>query len=64
MLFLILALAVGETSWALLCAYLGVDILVFYAVLVAVSALFWIPGLTETRAATKGRPEGTAVPGG
>ena len=65
MLPVILVLAVGETSWALLCAYVGVDILIFYGVLVVVSAVFWIPGLTEKRAATpQARTEGAAVSGG
>jgi hypothetical protein len=65
MLIVILVLAVGETSWALLCAYVGVNILIFYAVLVIASAVFWLPGLTEKRGATpQERPEGTAAPSG
>jgi len=50
MLLVILILVVAETAWALLCAYTGINILVFYAVLVIASVVFWIPGLTETRA--------------
>jgi hypothetical protein len=61
MLLAILALAVAETSWSLLCAYTGINILVFYAVLVVASAVFWIPGLTETSAAARRGPtEGAA----
>jgi len=61
MLLVILILVVAETAWALLCAYTGINILVFYAVLVIASAVFWIPGLTETRAAAqRGPTEGAA----
>src|SRR6267143_3022879 len=55
----ILVLAVAETAWALLCAYTGINILVFYAVLVVASAVFYVPGLTESRgAAPRERLEG------
>jgi len=65
MLLAILVLAVAETAWALVSAYVGINILVFYAVLVMASAIFWIPGLTEKRVdTTQGRPEGTAESGG
>jgi hypothetical protein len=65
MLLVILMLLVAETAWALLCAYTGINILVFYAVLVTASAVFWIPGLTERRAVSPhGRPEGAAATGG
>jgi len=61
MLVLILVLAVVETAWALVCAYTGINILVFYAVLVVASAVFWVPGLTEgSGAAPRERLEGTA----
>ncbi len=40
----ILVMAVAETAWALFCAETGVNLFVFYAVLVAVSAVFWLPG--------------------
>ena len=61
MLLVILTLVVAETAWALLCAYTGINILVFYTVLVIASAVFWIPGLTETRAAAqRGPTEGAA----
>jgi hypothetical protein len=49
MILVILAAAIAETAWALFCATTGVNLLVFYAVLVAASAVFWIPGLTEKR---------------
>ena len=48
----ILLVAIAETLWALFCAAASVNLFVFYAVLVAASAVFWIPGLTENR----GRP--------
>jgi hypothetical protein len=65
MLITILVLAGGETAWALLCAYVEVNILIFYAVLVAASAVFWIPGLSEKRADTpQERLERTAAPSG
>ena len=57
----IFAVAVAETAWALLCAYTGINIFVFYAVLVIASGVFWVPGLTEGhRASQKTRPDGTA----
>jgi len=65
MLLVILVLAVAETAWALLCAYTGINILVFYAVLVVASAVFWVPGLTEGRGAeSRKRLEGTAETNG
>jgi hypothetical protein len=65
MLVVVLVLAVGETSWALLCAYVGVNILIFYAALVIASAVFWVPGLTEKRAAAQSESlEGTTAPSG
>lgn len=55
---MILILAVAETAWALLCAYTGINIFLFYGVLVLASAVFWIPGLAETGAgARRGRTE-------
>lgn len=44
---LVIALAIAETAWALLCAEADVNIFLFYGVLVAASALFWVPGLAE-----------------
>ena len=49
MILLVMFLAVAETAWALFCAATGVNIFLFYAVLVAASALFWVPGLTEKK---------------
>lgn len=43
----ILILAVAETAWALFCAEMSVNLLVFYAVLVAISTVFWIPDRAE-----------------
>ena len=53
MIPVIIALAFVETAWALFCAETGVNLLVFYAVLVAVSAVFWIPDRAEKRVAPK-----------
>jgi hypothetical protein len=47
MQLLIPVLAVCETIWALLCAYTGADLAIFYGVLVAASAVFFIPALTD-----------------
>jgi len=47
LILVILMAAVAETAWALFCAETGVNIFVFYAVLVAVSAVFWIPDRAE-----------------
>ena len=49
MILLILAVAIAETAWALFCAVTGVNLAVFYVVLVVASAVFWIPGLAEPR---------------
>jgi len=49
MILLVIFLAIAETAWALFCAATGVNIFVFYGVLVAASAVFWIPGLTEKK---------------
>ncbi len=43
----ILVMAVAETAWALFCAETGVNLFLFYGVLVAVSAVFWIPDRAE-----------------
>jgi hypothetical protein len=60
MILVILAVAIAETAWALFCAATGVNLLVFYAVLVAASAVFWVPGLTEKRGAP--RKTSNAIP--
>jgi hypothetical protein len=44
-LLVILLMVVAETAWALYCAVTGVNLLLFYAVLVVSSAVFWAPGL-------------------
>ena len=49
MLIVILVTAAAETAWALFAAETGIDLLLFYAVLVAASAVFFIPGLAERR---------------
>jgi len=51
MLLVILVLAVAETGWAYYCAETGVNLFLFYAVLVVASAVFWIPGVAEKRGA-------------
>jgi hypothetical protein len=53
MILVILAVAIAETAWALFCAATGVNLVVFYAALVAASAVFWVPGLAERRGAPK-----------
>jgi len=59
MILVILALAVAETAWALFCAEMGVNLLVFYAVLVAVSAVFWIPDRAEKRVTSQEASSGS-----
>jgi len=54
----ILIMAVAETAWALFSAETGVNLVVFYAVLVAVSAVFWIPDRTKERVAPRETPGG------
>lgn len=57
----ILVMVVAETAWALYCAETGFNLLAFYVVLVAASAVFWIPGLAEKRGGGPPRPQpGTA----
>jgi hypothetical protein len=58
MILAILAVATAETVWALFCAVTSVNLLVFYAVLVAASAVFWIPGLTGKRGGPQKTPSG------
>lgn len=53
MIPVILIMVVAETAWALFSAETGVNLFVFYAVLVAVSAVFWIPDPAEKRLATQ-----------
>jgi hypothetical protein len=54
----ILVMVVAETAWALYCAETSFNLLGFYVVLVAASAVFWIPGLPGRRgsAAPAARP--------
>jgi hypothetical protein len=49
LLAVILVMAVAETAWAFYCAEAGVNLFLFYAVLVVVSAVFWVPGLAVKR---------------
>jgi hypothetical protein len=51
MYLVILVLAVAETAWALLCAVTSLNLALFYAGLVAASAVFFIPGVAEKRSA-------------
>jgi hypothetical protein len=45
----ILVLVVVESSWAILCAVIGVDLFVYFAGLIAGSAMFWVPGVAEQK---------------
>jgi hypothetical protein len=47
MTLLIIVLAIAETAWALFCAETSVNLVVFYLVLLATSAVFFIPGIAE-----------------
>jgi hypothetical protein len=49
LLTLILLMVVAETAWGLYCAATDANLFLFYAVLVAASVVFWIPGLAEKR---------------
>ena len=51
MILVILIMVVAETAWALFSAETGLNLFVFYAVLVAVSAVFWLPDPAEKRLA-------------
>lgn len=49
-LVVVLLVAISEVAWALYCAVNDeVSIALFYGVLVAASALFFVPGLLEQR---------------
>ena len=54
MILVILVMTGAETAWALAAAETGVTILLFYAVLVAASAVFFVPGLAEGRGSAPG----------
>lgn len=45
-----------EIAWALFCAITGVNLFVFYGVLVVASLAFWVPGLLDKRSPTE-RPQ-------
>jgi hypothetical protein len=45
MLTAIVVMAVAETAWALYAATSSFDLLLFYGVLVAASAVFFVPGI-------------------
>ena len=51
MVLVIAVLAVAEASWAFYAAEAGVNLYLFYAVLVVASAIFWVPGVAEKRGA-------------
>ncbi len=42
-------MALAETAWALYAGEAGVNLAVFYAVLILASAVFFIPGVAEPR---------------
>jgi hypothetical protein len=46
----IVVMSIAETVWALYAAETGADLLLFYVVLVAASAVFFVPGLALERA--------------
>lgn len=57
LLWTIIIVAVLETGWALVAAISGINIFLFYGVLLVASSVFWIPRMTreDSRAAkTKG----------
>jgi hypothetical protein len=57
MILVIVVMAVAETAWALYAAETSLDLLLFYAVLVAASAVFFVPGLAVVHSgAPAGRP--------
>ena len=49
MILLAVVMAAGETAWAFYCGVTGVNLAVFYAVLVLASSVFFIPGIAEPR---------------
>jgi hypothetical protein len=49
LILIVVALTVAETAWALFAEATGVNLFVFYAVLVLASALFWAPGLLQKK---------------
>lgn len=53
MIVVIVVLAVAETAWALFAAEMSVNLLLFYAVLVVVSAIFWVPDRADKRVAPR-----------
>jgi hypothetical protein len=61
LLIVILVMVVAETAWTMFCAVTGANLLLYYAVLVTASAVFFVPGLTEkSGAAPRERLAGTA----
>jgi len=47
MILVIPLLAIAETAWALVCAEASLNLVLFYVVLVAASAVFFVPGVAE-----------------
>ena len=45
MILVVAALTALETAWALFCAEASVNLVLFYVVLVAASAVFFVPGI-------------------
>jgi hypothetical protein len=61
MILVIVVMVAAETAWTLFCAETDANLLLYYAVLVAASAVFFIPGLAEKRgSAPRQPPMGTA----
>jgi hypothetical protein len=48
-ILVILVMVVAETAWGLFCAETSVNLVPFYLVLAALSVVFFIPGITETK---------------
>lgn len=64
MILAIIVLAVGETAWALYAAETSADLLLFYVMLVAASAIFFLPGIHVRAEEPRERPSRTAQTNG
>jgi hypothetical protein len=49
MILVIVGMAAAETAWALYAAVASVNLLLFYAVLIAASVVFFVPGVAQAR---------------
>jgi hypothetical protein len=48
-ILVIVVMAAAETAWALYVAVASVNLLLFYAVLIAASVVFFVPGVAQAR---------------